>query len=75
MGTLRKLGLCGSESGKHKFSYPENLDVMIQQQTAVKMSKRFLHRITCGIFDAIGSIQLHFKDGAETEQFGQDTKG
>ena len=39
------------------------------------MSSRLLQRITCGIYDAIGSIQLHFKDGANTRQFGADSKG
>lgn len=57
------------------FCFPEELDKLISRNTAVQMSTRFLHRITCGIFDAIGSIQLHFKDGAETVQFGRDTKG
>jgi len=39
------------------------------------MSQRLLLRITCGIYETIGSIQMHFKDGAETEIFGCDSKG
>ena len=37
------------------------------------MSNRLLHRITCGIYEAIGSIQLHFKDGHESQTFGSTT--
>ena len=37
------------------------------------MSKRLLHRITCGIYEAISSIQLHFKDGVDTGSFGSTT--
>ena len=36
-------------------------------------SNRVLKSITCGIFEAIGSIKLKFLDGAETEQFGTNT--
>jgi hypothetical protein len=57
-GTLRKLGICGSNQflNKNLFCFPENLDELISQHTAVKMSKRLLHRISCGIYETIGSI-------------------
>ena len=36
-------------------------------------TKRVLKRITCGIYEAIGSIQLQFSDGVQTQQFGTNT--
>ena len=34
------------------------------------MSKRVLMRVTCGIYEAISSIQLSFADGIESPTFG-----
>ena len=70
IGTLRKLQLCGKNTKKLEFCYPANLDDCISQQKALKLSNRLIQRITCGIYDAIGSLQLHFKDGVDTGTFG-----
>ena len=72
-GYLRKLPLCGKETRTLEFSYPADMSLCISQNKALKLSKRLLHRFTCGIYDAIGSIQLHFKDGVDTGAFGSNT--
>ena len=73
MGSLKKLDICGKDTKKLEFCYPSDLKNIISQKKAMKLSKRLLHRITCGIYKAIGSIQLHFKDGVDTGTFGNTT--
>ena len=61
------------DTRKLEFSYPADLNQCMAERKALKLSKRLLHRITCGIYDSIGSIQLHFKDGVDTGGFGSYT--
>ena len=69
-GTLRKLALFGKSTNKRLFEYPANLDSLVETGEQLKLADHVLQVVTCGIFDAVGSIMLHFGNGKETPQFG-----
>jgi hypothetical protein len=61
------------------FAFPTNMDendsiIITNKDEVQEFNRRVLRRITCGIYEAIGSIKLHFEDGVETLQFGTNTK-
>ena len=72
-GTLRKLDLFGKSTDKKLFEYPANLDSLIETGEQLKLADHVLQGVTCGIYDAVGSIKLHFGNGEETPQFGTET--
>ena len=80
LGRLSKLGLCGMperhvESKKKRyFSFPEDLDVLMARGEALPLQSRMLQKITCGIYEAISSIQLHFSDGTDSGMIGTSSK-
>ena len=72
-GTLRKLDLFGKSTKKKLFEYPANLDSLIEEGANLMLADHVLQVITCGIYDAVGSIMLHFGNGKETPQFGTES--
>ena len=74
LGTIRKLDLFGKSTNKKLFCYPDQLDALLSQNEQVKLGDdKILQTITCGIFEAIGTIKLGFSDGSETPQFGTES--
>ena len=73
LGTLRKLELFGKSTNKKLFEYPAELDRLIETGEQQKLADYVLQVVTCGIYDAVGSIMLHFANGKETPQFGTET--
>ena len=77
-GSLHKLSFCGKQTKKLWFNFPEEMDGCEQKSITnaeeIRMfSNRVIKRITCGIYEAIGSIKFQFSDGVETAQFGTNT--
>ena len=74
-GTLRKLDLFGKSTDKRLFEYPANLDSLIEngESEQLRLTDHVLQAITCGIYEAVGSITLHFGNGKETPQFGTES--
>ena len=68
MGTLSQLDVCGGAGQRNagpnvqRFCFPENLTKLEATRAKLPWSHRRLFRITCGIYDSIGSIELLFKD-------------
>ena len=71
-GTLRRTKLCGKKSNKKTFSYPEALEDVIDQGLEYQYGDKDVFGITCGIFDAIGSIMIDFSDKSTTPMFGTE---
>lgn len=77
-GLLQRLPFCGKQTKKLQFVFPDELKtedsvLVVVPDEISKYNGRRLQRITCGIYEAIGSIKLHFNDGVETQIFGSNT--
>ncbi len=70
-GKLRFTSLCGAQ-GKHYFEFPSDLKEIMKNDVE-QYEHRNLKSITCSMFDAISSIQLHFSDNVESPKFGNTT--
>ena len=70
LGTLRKLPLCGKNTGRAYFEFPKNLEGLIDGIKIEQAADRALSKITCGVNEAISSIKLEFNDGVVSPTFG-----
>ena len=72
-GILRKLPFCGKNSGRAYFEFPYGLDDIIEQGGHYEQTVDcVLHKITCGVHDAISSIKFEFSDGVISPTFGKN---
>ena len=73
VGTLRKTKLYGKQTNKKRFMFPENADEIIQEGKEFVYDNKHMFGITCGIFEAIGSIMIDFTDGSASPYFGTES--